>query len=312
MLYTDLMTQVIKSKDLELVHAILGELIKLSEISKDDYIDLIKNSINVKENIEFCYELLCMNYSDDELCNMLGITEDNIENHVELIDKIIDEIDLDYDIIKAYQSFKIISDFNTYYIDYGYDVLLDKDFDKILFEKKYDVVNKDHVIYMTKACCHLFDDSNYTFSPNKYHRTRRLNELLINADFDQNIAKLIEEHSYGWYSDSDSIDSQLSKVDMTDMLIEMKRNTRRIKYENLINIEFINKLKEEYPRLEFNFVQGEVYLEDQRNDSVKVYFNGDLIYTDNGRGNDFGDIRLNGKNLTEYLESNSYLFKEDK
>ncbi|MFA7128493.1 MAG: hypothetical protein WC136_04930 [Sphaerochaeta sp.] len=306
------MTQVIKSKDLELVHAILGELIKLSEISKDDYIDLIKNSINVKENIEFCYELLCMNYSDDELCNMLGITEDNIENHVELIDKIIDEIDLDYDIIKAYQSFKIISDFNTYYIDYGYDVLLDKDFDKILFEKKYDVVNKDHVIYMTKACCHLFDDSNYTFSPNKYHRTRRLNELLINADFDQNIAKLIEEHSYGWYSDSDSIDSQLSKVDMTDMLIEMKRNTRRIKYENLINIEFINKLKEEYPRLEFNFVQGEVYLEDQRNDSVKVYFNGDLIYTDNGRGNDFGDIRLNGKNLTEYLESNSYLFKEDK
>jgi hypothetical protein len=165
---------------------------------------------------------------------------------------------------------------------------------------------------MTKACCHLFDDSNYTFSPNKYHRTRRLNELLINADFDQNIAKLIEEHSYGWYSDSDSIDSQLSKVDMTDMLIEMKRNTRRIKYENLINIEFINKLKEEYPRLEFNFVQGEVYLEDQRNDSVKVYFNGDLIYTDNGRGNDFGDIRLNGKNLTEYLESNSYLFKEDK
>jgi hypothetical protein len=169
------MTQVIKSKDLELVHAILGELIKLSEISKDDYIDLIKNSINVKENIEFCYELLCMNYSDDELCNMLGITEDNIENHVELIDKIIDEIDLDYDIIKAYQSFKIISDFNTYYIDYGYDVLLDKDFDKILFEKKYDVVNKDHVIYMTKACCHLFDDSNYTFSPNKYHRTRILN-----------------------------------------------------------------------------------------------------------------------------------------
>ena len=312
MLYTDLMTQVIKSKNLTLVHAILGELIKLSEISKVDYIDLIKNSINVKENIEFCYELLCMNYSDNRLCNMLGITEDNIENHVEIIDNIIDKVDLGDKIIIAYQSFKIMSDFNTYYIDYGYGTLLDKDFDKILFEKKYDVVNKDHVIYMTKACCYLFDDNNYTFSPNKYHRTRRLNELLINADLDQNIAELIEEHSYGWYCDSDSIDSQFSKVDMTDMLIEMKQNERQIKYENLINIEFINKLEEEYPRLEFIFGQGKLYLETQRNDSINVYFNGNLIYTDNGEGNDFGDIHLNGKRLIEYLESNRYLFKEDK
>jgi len=234
--------------------------------------------------------------------------EDSVYKHADVLLKYNETVGIPDKLLEMLETYAILKDFKSRYKDINSDNRYNFDsgmIEDIINNKKYDVYNKDQVEALSELVYANFDDDNHTFSQSTYPQTRMFNQLALNADLDDDVMAAIEDGCAGWYAEH--IDDQLNKVDMADFTIQRKNDERQDKRDNLLTPEKVKELQDEYKGiLDINFSKGSVGLEDQRNDSIVVKFNGDVVYEDNGDGNSFGDTSLNGRALFELLKDNDY------
>lgn len=192
-------------------------------------------------------------------------------------------------------NYKKIKDKGSYS---GYDSSIIKD---IIENGRYDTNSKEQAKVLASLVYYNFSDKNHTFSPSTYPMTRMLNQIALNSDLDEDIMDAIEDGAAGWYAEE--IESQLEKVDMADYTIQMKKDQRDFKVANMLKPEHVEEYKREWKGvLEFDYREGAMGLEDQVNDYIAISFDGKVVYSDDGTGNDFGDLRLRKDKIDKFLD----------
>ena len=177
---------------------------------------------------------------------------------------------------------------------------------EIIAQQDYDVYNTDQVQTLSELVYYMTNDKRPDMiSAGVYDSTRQWNQLAINADMDEDVLKAIESGASGWYAED--IEEQFDKVDMQDFTRDQKRAHAKHMAENRITQEMVDKWNEEYKGvLTFDYRKGFTGLENQVNDYIEIKFDGDVIYSDEGKGNDFGSTSLDSAPIKNLLDKNDY------
>jgi len=177
---------------------------------------------------------------------------------------------------------------------------------EIIMNKEYNVLDTKQVEVLANLVYYMFDDEKSVLgSTATYDATELWNRLAINAELDNDVLDVIESGASGWYAEN--VEEQFDKVDMYYNIIDQKRAMAKVKADNQLTEEDVERWIDEYKGvLEFSFSKGFVGLEDQRNDSIIITFNGEEIYKDIGSGNSFGDTSLLKTPIEELLKKNDY------
>jgi len=238
--------------------------------------------------------------------------ESNVYSKAETLLKYNEEFDLPDDWGEKLEKANLLDNFKQNYskinVSEDYSNLSTDKVIEIIQNKDYDVYDTDQVEKLASLIYYMTNDKSPSFAQEGvYDSTRQWNQLAINADMDTDILNAIEAGGSGWYADDDSIDSQFSKVEMQDFTRDAKRAHAIHMRDHKVTEEMVDAWNIEYDGiLSFIYNKGFVGLEDQRNDTLVVEFNGEEIYRDEGRGNDFGNTSLDSTPIKDLLSKNDY------
>lgn len=177
-------------------------------------------------------------------------------------------------------TYAILQNFSSNYTKLdNYDLYRDFDSDKVadlVNNADYDVTNVAQVEALTNLVYAQFSDRERSFAQDgEYEQTRMFNQIAQNADMDEDVLKAIEANSAGWYADEEELERQFDKVDGQDYAKQVRRDDAIFKRDNKITDEMVDDWKREYEGvLTFIFNKGFTGMEDQRNDSLVIEFQG--------------------------------------
>ena len=315
----DFLIAIIENKDEEAIGNYMGILIE--EVVGDQYDDMadwLEGRLDFKD-VEFNSLILGelfpspgfnKRYNGPEMLFRifdLNYDDERVYSKASTLLKYNEEIGLPGDWEEKLEQFGWLDDFRSNYkkiaeLDSvsGFDIDLIKD---IIDNQKYDVNSKEQARVLSNLVYYNSSDRNNTFSPSTYPQTRMLNQIALNSDLDDGIMDAIEDGAAGWYAEE--IEAQLSKVDMADYTIQIKKEEREFKRNNTLSSEDVKEYRRVWQGvLSFEYREGATGFEDQVNDYFSISFDGKVVYSDDGKGNDFGDLRLRKDKIDKFLDDN--------
>jgi len=325
MSYTDdFLNSVIEKRDLHSVEMGWFAEVMNGEYSNESYqdaLDFLDGKLDLQD-VEFVSAILTevfpsqgwnSNWSADEVLFKLfdfGYDDEEIYKNAKLLMQYNDTIGLPDDWDEKLEKATYLDDFEHNYkkIKPSEDArLLSNDkVEEIIKNIEYDPMDTDQVEVLANLVYYMFNDERTGLGTvAKYDATELWNQLALNAELDNDVLDAIESGAIGWYAEN--VEEQLDKVDMYYNVMDQKRAMAQFKANNRLTEEDVERWRNEYKGvLEFSFSKGFVGLEDQRNDSIIITFNGEEIYKDEGSGNSFGDTSLLKTPIEELLKKNDY------